>query len=212
MLERLLSELNHAKRHVALQWPIVKRAYSVHLIFIASLCTALLSESQRDRLAFNRHLMHEHWWSILTAHVTHLNWTHWLMNMSGLLALVWLAPLNLVNLRFFAVILGWMLFITTGFVYLQLDYLYFGFSGVLYGWICVVLICNKEFDLIGRLLVVGLLVGKVGLDALNVSDLRLSENLLGSEISSESHLLGLAYGLLVLILLGFVKVVKKPTT
>jgi rhomboid family GlyGly-CTERM serine protease len=197
-----MKEFTAIKENLLHQWPTVKRAYGAQLILLVTFVIALLPLEIREVLAFSNSTVETHWWSIITAQLTHLNWPHWFMNASGLVALMWLSPLYLVNFRSLILIFSWMLFVSAGFMVWQVDYLYFGFSGVLYGWIALVLIVNKQLDLFGRLLTVALMTTKIANDYFHFFDFNdYSKSWLESDISIESHILGISYAFLVILVL-----------
>lgn len=117
-------------------WRSVLRIWHLPLLLaIASGLLAGLGDTATVELRYQRMaILDGQWWRLFSAHLVHLGWSHWALNMAGLV-LVWaLLEQELAGVFGWLVVLGSALVIGLGL--LQFDpalHWYVGLSGVLHG-------------------------------------------------------------------------------
>lgn len=117
-------------------WRAVLRAWHLPMLLaVASGLFAWLGDPATVALRYQRTaLLDGQWWRLFSAHLVHLGWSHWALNMAGL-ALIWaLLARELAGVFGWLVVLGSALVIGLGL--LQFDpalQWYVGLSGVLHG-------------------------------------------------------------------------------
>ncbi len=83
-------------------------------------------------------------WRLVTGHFTHLGPTHWLINLSGLLFVMFINPLFVFSRQGLGAVLFLCLWVSTGLWFLDPDLIiYRGFSGVLHGLFFLAVITSK---------------------------------------------------------------------
>ncbi len=144
------------------------------------------------------------WWRVISGNLTHSNYPHLLLNLSGLwiLCFLFIDTLNaktfIFSSAFLCLIVGLGLFYFTP----QLEN-YYGFSGALYGLFFVGGInaaLNK--DIFTGLSVATLILGKISWDFFQGGSTS-SEELIGIPVATDAHQYGLAGAILISVLLAF---------
>jgi rhomboid family GlyGly-CTERM serine protease len=111
-------------------FPLVLAGLAVLVALLGSDVQAVL---RYDRLA----ILSGQWWRVFSAHLTHLGWSHLVMNLAGL-ALIWfLVGESLSTKRWIGVFLLCCLGVSLGLLAFNPELrLYVGLSGVLHGLLC----------------------------------------------------------------------------
>lgn len=134
-------------------------------------------------------------WRLLTTHLVHLNLTHFGMNLLGLGIIAWVAPRWLVDWR--ALFTALWLFLVVGYGLYSLPVMqYFGFSGVLYGWLVLALGFAPHYQVGMRLLAVGFVSAKVLLEQIPGFSFIATDAAIGAPVLVEAHFFGLLGGAL----------------
>jgi rhomboid family GlyGly-CTERM serine protease len=108
------------------------------LLAALSLLVAMLGNEIQNALRYDRlAIISGQWWRVFSAHVTHLGWSHLVMNLAGL-ALVWfLVGASLSTWRWIGVFLVCCLGVSAGLWAFNPELRwYVGLSGVLHGLLC----------------------------------------------------------------------------
>lgn len=146
-------------------------------------------------------------WRLLTAHMVHLNWMHWLLNSLGMLLLVAITHVYWSVSKWLLLIVVHSLFISLAFLWLnpELNW-YVGFSGVLYGLYAVAAISILKKDKIIALLLLLFVSIKIIIEQ-GFGDEFTSRALLDSPVVVDAHAYGFVCGLICALIGGLM--VKK---
>ncbi len=149
--------------------PILGQSSYLWLVFI--ICWLLFVQLAADAMSwrYERALLWQQPWRILSGHVIHLNWTHWLLNVAGLC----LAHL-LVSPQLPARQWPLLLLFCSGCISLMLYLLqpaiggYLGLSGAIYGLLIVgaMMQIQQVPSRLGGILLLVAVVGKIALEQL----------------------------------------------
>lgn len=113
-------------------------------IFLVALGIELLGNFGRTNFSYqNNFVQNSEYWRLVTGHLTHLGWPHFLLNMAGLI-LVWSLYGNAFRYRIWLVVFLWCSFsISLGFYLFDSGLQsYVGLSGVLHGLIAAALLSS----------------------------------------------------------------------
>jgi len=174
----------------------------VHKLWLALIALCALMQFMQNTAAFDRSLIEQgEIWRLLSGHFTHLNWSHFGLNMAGvLMVMVFFA--NYQSSRYW---LGAIVFIallcSAGLMTdMQLDR-YVGFSGVLHGlFIMGARFEMRRYKLSGVVLLV-LIVAKLIWEQV-FGAMPGSEEMTGGRVAVNAHLYGAVAGVLYLMLAG----------
>ena len=153
-----------------------------------------------DWLRFDRSaILHGQLWRLLTAHLTHLGWSHLTMNVAGLW-LIWLLFGKALSTPYWLVVLlGSALGVGLGLLAFNSDILwYVGLSGVLHGLFvsgCLMDIRNGHRD---ALLLFILIVAKLAWEQVS-GPLPGSESTAGGHVVVDAHLYGALSGVVLVL-------------
>jgi rhomboid family GlyGly-CTERM serine protease len=150
---------------------------------------------------FNRELVVQgDVWLLFTAHLVHLNWSHWVLNMAGLGIVAFFFSPHASFLKWLSVILVSIVTISAGlWWWLPEIRVYVGLSGVLHGlFLYGALREIRVYPLSGYVLVT-VLLAKLTWEFFNGA-LPGSEEMAGGRVLTEAHLLGAIGGVLVWLL------------
>lgn len=150
---------------------------------------------------FNRELVVQgDVWLLFTAHLVHLNWSHWVLNMAGLGIVAFFFSPYASFLKWLSVILVSIVTISAGlWWWLPEIRFYVGLSGVLHGlFLYGALRETRVYPLSGYVLVT-VLLAKLTWEFFNGA-LPGSEEMAGGRVLTEAHLLGAIGGVLVWLL------------
>lgn len=148
-------------------------------------------------------------WRFITAHLVHLGWPHFWMNM-GALGLIWLMfAKRFHTLEWLLVFTVCALTISTGVHLHNPEFIhYVGLSGVLHGLILAGVIRELKFDRFFALAVGGLTLAKLTYEQINGA-LPGSEETAGGLVLVDAHLFGAVGGALAVLMLWFIQKVRK---
>ncbi|OBT16059.1 rhombosortase [Vibrio sp. UCD-FRSSP16_10] len=165
----------------------------------------MLIPALSDALRWEQDLIATHqWWRLITGNFTHTNTYHLLMNLAGLWVICYLfnakvKPLILAMLTLSFSIGCGLLFTHT--------HIYYGLSGILHGlfafFACQEIINGRRsscFLLLG--LAIKLLAENTGLVTLGTAEL------INARVSTESHLIGAISGLVIALLVRYIRQIK----
>ena len=169
------------------------RAYKLWLVLLI-LCFLIQLLHLEPRLRFDRQLI-EQWqvWRLITGHLTHLNWSHFLLNMAGL-SMVAIFFSSYKSTRYWIDALLFISLVCSVGMLLdnQLDR-YVGFSGVLHGLFIIGARWEmKHYTASGAVLLV-IIVGKLIWEQ-RYGALPGSESMTGGRVAINSHLYGAIAG------------------
>ena len=182
-------------------------------LLIVSVGIALLGAEAGEWLRYQRsHILHGEWWRLFTGHIVHLGWSHWWLNMAGLL-LLWVLVGGALPLR------HWWWFMVFSALGISLGLLcwlpglgwYVGLSGLLHGMLLAGALqqaVQGERDAMG---VVVIVLAKVAWELLH-GPLPGSREAAGGEVVVQAHALGALCGLLYLPWLRLSRVLRRWST
>ena len=165
----------------------------------------LLSQLVQDILVFNRTSINDgQWWRILSGNLTHSNYPHLLLNLSGLWILGFLFIDTLKTKTFIISVVFLSFIVGFGLYYFNPElHTYYGFSGVLYGLFFVSGISAiLQKDYFTGLSVTILVIGKIIWDYFKGGSTSSAE-LIGIPVATDAHLYGLIGAMLISVILYF---------
>lgn len=178
------------KNRISAQWN------HVLWLFLFVICFSLQSAGQVSTFQFDRVLIDQgHYWLLLTGHLVHLNWTHWALNMAGLVIVA-------VFFSLYGNILDWLFVLLFSAAVIGLGLYWFhpelvwyvGLSGVLHGLFIYGAIREIRYYPFSGYVLVLLLAGKLYWEYMNGA-LPGSEQMTGGRVLVEAHLYGAMAGL-----------------
>lgn len=151
-----------------------------------------------DRWRFDRGLVEQgDVWLLLTGHIVHLNWSHWLLNMAGLGIVAFFFSSHASFKQWLSVVIVSSFVIAAGIWWWITDInSYVGLSGVLHGLFLYGALREIRFYPISGYVLFVALTGKLAWEFFNGA-LPGSEDMTGGRVLTEAHLLGAIGGLLV---------------
>jgi len=164
---------------------------------LLSLIIALGGDHWNTWLRFDREaILAGEYWRLFTAHLCHLGWQHWIMNIAGLL-LIWALFGRLLNLG------AWLLVLTTSALAVSGGLLwidpqirwYVGLSGVLHGLFIAGVITSISRGERSEYLLLAFVIGKLAWEQ-RFGALPGSESFAGGSVVVDAHLYGAIAGLL----------------
>lgn len=186
------------------------KAYSVPL-FVGAICLALifLPDALETSLSFQRtKIINGEWWRLLSANFLHLNTTHLLLNIAGLI-LVWLIFYNAVSSQWQIIFLLSGMISNTLFVLLFSPSVqnFVGLSGALHG--VFVAFCIADLARFKWISIIGLagVATKIVMEQLGWSGDTV-EQWISNTVIIDAHLWGAVGGLLVGMLFTILKIRK----
>jgi len=174
--------------------------YKLWLVLMG-LCFLIQAFQLEAYLRFDRALL-DQWqlWRLLTAHLTHLNWSHFFLNMAGLCLFAFFFSAYRSSTYWLLAIVFISLFCSAG-IMIDMQYeRYVGFSGVLHG----LFIIGGRWELqrykLSGVMLLLLIVAKIAWEQLNGA-LPGSESMTGGSVAINAHLYGAVAGLVYLLLI-----------
>ena len=151
-----------------------------------------------DSWRFNRGLVEQgDVWLLLSGHIVHLNWSHWLLNMAGLAIVAFFFSSHASFKQWFIVILLSACVISAGLWWGMPDiHYYVGLSGVLHGLFLYGALREIRFYPASGYVLTAVLIAKLSWEFFNGA-LPGSEDMAGGRVLTEAHLLGAIGGTLV---------------
>lgn len=165
------------------------------LIFVVSF---VLQINWVDNWRFNRELVEQgHVWLLFSAHIVHLNWSHWLLNMAGLAIVAFFFSSHAGVKQWLAVLFVSASIINIGLWWWMPELRYYvGLSGVLHGLFLYGALREIRFYPLSGYVLTTVLVAKLSWEFFNGA-LPGSEDMTGGRVLTEAHLLGAIGGVLV---------------
>ncbi|CAA0114596.1 Uncharacterised protein [BD1-7 clade bacterium] len=178
---------------------IKRHTKAVLAIYIALVLICVMTQitDGREWASYNKTLIeHGQWWRILTAHFVHLDWKHYLLNMSGaaLCLFVFRHDIKPIHWPISAILIS--IFSSLCMLTFAFDYSsYVGFSDTLYGWIFIgaLAMLPKEPKL--ALIVMAIFGGRVTYENI-VSHSLIDSFMNEGKVAVESHLFGTIGGII----------------
>ena len=174
--------------------------HNSHVLWLLLLLLSLLLQSLDlvDDWRFNRGLVEQgNVWLCFSAHIVHMNWSHWLLNMAGLAIVAFFFSAHAGFSQWLAVVLVSSLVISAGLWWWMPEVRsYVGLSGVLHGLFLYGALRETSFYPVSGYVLTALLAGKLIWEFFNGA-LPGSEEMVGGRVLTEAHLLGAVGGLLV---------------
>ncbi len=151
-----------------------------------------------DNWRFNRELVEQgHVWLLFSAHIVHLNWSHWLLNMAGLAIVAFFFSSHAGLKQWLAVLFVSASIINIGLWWWMPELRYYvGLSGVLHGLFLYGALREIRFYPLSGYVLTTVLVAKLTWEFFNGA-LPGSEDMTGGRVLTEAHLLGAIGGVLV---------------
>jgi rhomboid family GlyGly-CTERM serine protease len=181
----------------------LKFHYQYHSSHILWIILFLISFSLQafdwvDSWRFNRALVEQgRAWLLLSGHVAHLNWSHWLLNMAGLSIVAFFFSSHAVFKQWLMVIVVSASVISAGIWWGIPDIQYYvGLSGVLHGLFLYGAIREIRYYPTSGYVLLTVLLAKLMWEFFNGA-LPGSEDMAGGRVLTEAHLLGAIGGILV---------------
>lgn len=181
----------------------LKFHYQYHSSHILWIILFLISFSLQafdwvDSWRFNRALVEQgSAWLLLSGHVAHLNWSHWLLNMAGLAIVAFFFSSHAVFKQWLMVIVVSASVISAGIWWGIPDIQYYvGLSGVLHGLFLYGAIREIRYYPTSGYVLLTVLLAKLMWEFFNGA-LPGSEDMAGGRVLTEAHLLGAIGGILV---------------
>ena len=174
----------------------------VHKLWLALIALCFLLQFMQNSAAFDRSLIeHGEVWRFLSGHFTHLNWSHFGLNMAGVFMVMVFFANYQSNVYWLGAIVFIVLLISVGLMLdMQLNR-YVGFSGVLHGlFIIGARFEIRRYKLSGVVLLV-LIVAKLIWEQL-YGAMPGSEEMTGGRVAVNAHLYGALAGGLYLMFAG----------
>ncbi len=154
-----------------------------------------------ERWRFDRGLVEQgDVWLLLTGHIVHLNWSHWLLNMAGLAIVAFFFSTHASFKQWFSVVVISACVIAVGIWWWLTDiYSYVGLSGVLHGLFLYGALREIRFYPTSGYVLFVVLMAKLAWEFFNGA-LPGSEDMAGGRVLTEAHLLGAMGGIMVWLL------------
>jgi rhomboid family GlyGly-CTERM serine protease len=137
---------------------------------------------------------------LLSGHIVHLNWSHWLLNMAGLAIVAFFFSSHASLKQWLLVILVSVVIISAGIWWWITDINYYvGLSGVLHGLFLYGALREIRFYPISGYVLTAVLLAKLLWEFFNGA-LPGSEDMAGGRVLTEAHLLGASGGILIWVI------------
>jgi len=176
------------------------RYHPSHLLWLAIFILSFLLQAFDwvENWRFDRKYVEQgHYWLLLSGHVVHFNWAHWVLNMAGLGIVAFFFSPHASIRQWLSVILVSMLIISVAIVFWVPDIrTYVGLSGVLHGLFLYGALREIRFYPVSGYVLLAVLVAKLAWEFFNGA-LPGSEEMTGGRVLTESHLFGAIGGVLV---------------
>ncbi|MEE9328454.1 MAG: rhombosortase [Cocleimonas sp.] len=172
--------------------PLILAIIGVSLLLLAF-------QNLQSEFVFDRHnIAQGQWWRLITGNLTHSNYNHLALNLTGLWMLGFLFVDSLkiktfiLSTIFLGLVVGSALYLYSP----ELDF-YYGFSGVLYGlYIIGAISAIIKQDYFTGILVLSLIIAKIIWDSLNGGS-QTSAELIGIPVATDAHLYGVIGALII---------------
>ncbi len=178
------------------------RYHSSHVLWLLLFIISFMLQAFDliDRWRFDRGLVEQgDVWLLLTGHIVHLNWSHWLLNMAGLAIVAFFFSSHASFKQWFSVVIVSSIVIAAGIWWWITDInSYVGLSGVLHGLFLYGALREIRFYPVSGYVLFIVLIGKLAWEFFNGA-LPGSEDMTGGRVLTEAHLLGAIGGMLVWI-------------
>ncbi len=184
---------------------LLKFRYKYHpshiLWLILFVISFVLQMNWVDTWRFNRALVeHGQVWLLFTAHIVHLNWSHWALNMGGLAIVAFFFSPHASARQWLAVLFVSACVINVGLWWGMPEIRsYVGLSGVLHGLFLYGALREIRFYPASGYVLTMALMAKLAWEFFNGA-LPGSEDMTGGRVLTEAHLLGAIGGVLVWLL------------
>lgn len=185
----------------------IKPIYWQHALlvaFFALLCAVLQFFNAQGWTALNTQApITEAKWTLITAHLIHLDWHHYIMNMIGLALCVAVFVKEVSVKHWFISFVVISIFSSIGQLYWSINYSrYMGFSDVLHGWILLGAAILFKTDRKLTIIIYTLFIGKLIQE--NLGMVFFGKTSMIDNVAKESHILGAIGGFLYAIVVFYI--------
>ena len=179
------------------------RYHSSHILWLMLFLVSFLLQALDlvEASRFDRNLVeHGDIWLLLTGHIVHLNWSHWLLNMAGLAIVAFFFSPHASFKQWLSVVIVSACVIAAGIWWWLTDIQsYVGLSGVLHGLFLYGALREIRFYPTSGYVLLIVLITKLAWEFFNGA-LPGSEDMAGGRVLTEAHLLGAVGGVMVWLL------------
>ncbi|MBL4712734.1 MAG: rhombosortase [Gammaproteobacteria bacterium] len=189
--------------------------HSSHLLWLMLILVSCLLQTFDlvDRWRFDRQLVEQGaFWRLFSAHIVHLNWSHWLLNMAGLLIVACFFSAHANVKQWLLVVLVSACVVSVGIWWWLSDiYYYVGLSGVLHGLFLYGALREIRFYPVSGYVLVVVLITKLMWEFF-YGALPGSEDMAGGRVLTQAHLLGAIGGVSVWLVEKVYKIFSVKTS
>lgn len=186
--------------------------HSSHILWLILFLTSFLLQALDwiDSWRFNRDLVEQgDVWLLLSGHIVHLNWSHWMLNMAGLAIVAFFFSSHASFKQWLVVILLSACVISAGIWWWIPDiHYYVGLSGVLHGLFLYGALREIRFYPASGYVLTAVLLAKLSWEFFN-GPLPGSEDMAGGRVLTEAHLLGAIGGIFVWLVEGLLNTSRR---
>ena len=179
------------------------RYHSSHILWLMLFLVSFLLQALGlvEASRFDRDLVERgDIWLLLTGHIVHLNWSHWLLNMAGLAIVAFFFSPHASFKQWLSVVIVSACVIAAGIWWWLTDIQsYVGLSGVLHGLFLYGALREIRFYPTSGYVLLIVLIAKLAWEFFNGA-LPGSEDMAGGRVLTEAHLLGAVGGVMVWLL------------
>lgn len=176
------------------------RFHSSHILWLVLFVVSfsIMAFDLVGQWRFNRQSVEQgQYWLLVSGHLAHLNWSHWMLNMAGLGIVAFFFSRHASLMMWLIVILASILVINIGLWWWLTDIrTYVGLSGVLHGLFLYGALREIRFYPVSGYVLTAILLAKLGWEA-SYGALPGSEEMAGGRVLTEAHLLGAIGGIMV---------------
>jgi len=182
------------------------REYKLWIVLFL-LCFLIQFFQQAPLFRFDRHLI-EQWqlWRLISAHITHLNWSHFALNMAGLIMVALFFSHYKSDIYWLQALLFIAIFCSMGLLLDQQLNRYVGLSAVLHGLFIIGGRWEMQRYKLSGIMLLVIIIGKLIYEQMHGA-LPGSESMTGGRIAINSHLYGAVAGG-VFLLMGKFKMIR----
>ncbi|AJQ94980.1 rhombosortase [Gynuella sunshinyii] len=163
------------------------------ILFVLITAVAAAPESVQMMLSFQRDAIDNgQLWRLLTCHLVHLNWQHWMLNLFGFSIVFYVCPPWLGQWQGVLVFCFLALVVGLGIYWFDAQlWGYTGLSGVLYGLLCLALIFSPFYSLTIRYIAVLAVTGKIIWEQTPFYSDSMIAGFIHARVAQDAHLYGL---------------------
>ena len=171
----------------------IRQRWFLVVLFVVITVIAALPESVQTSLSFQRTAIdHGQLWRLMTCHLVHLNWQHWLLNLFGFAIVFYVCPPWLGQWAGVLTFLFLCLLVGLGLYWFDPQlWGYTGLSGVLYGLLCSALIFSPYYPRFVRIIAVLAIAAKIIWEQTPLYSDTMIASFIKAHVAQDAHLYGL---------------------